>query len=55
VIKLPPTAELLQEELRQTVAGLAWDGPLIIGGGSMGGRVASMIADAVYEDGAIAA
>ncbi len=52
--KPPPKAELLQEEYRQAVAELGGDGPLIIGGKSMGGRVASLIADSLYEDGAIA-
>jgi uncharacterized protein len=51
--KPPPKAELLQGEYRQMVAELNVDGPIIIGGKSMGARVASMIADALYEDGAI--
>lgn len=49
----PPKAELLQDEYRQAVAELACGGPLIIGGKSMGGRVASMLADAVHNDGAV--
>lgn len=52
--KPPPKAELLQEEYRQAVAELGGDGPLVIGGKSMGGRVASMVADGLLEDGAIA-
>jgi uncharacterized protein len=51
--KPPPKAELLQDEYRYAIAELGCDGPLIIGGKSMGGRVASMVADALYEGGAI--
>jgi uncharacterized protein len=43
--KPPPKAELLMDEYRAAIAELKADGKLIIGGKSMGGRVASMIAD----------
>lgn len=49
--KPPPRAELLQDEYRQAVDTLAASGPLIIGGKSMGGRVASMVADELHADG----
>lgn len=52
--KPPPRAETLNPEYRAAVAELAADGPLIIGGKSMGGRVASMIADDLYSAGKIA-
>ena len=42
--KPPPRAETLIEEYRSAVARLGASGPLVIGGKSMGGRVASMIA-----------
>ena len=41
----PPKVDLLQDEYRAAIAALAHDGPLFIGGKSMGGRVASLIAD----------
>lgn len=41
----PPKAELLMDEYRAAIAALEAPGRLIIGGKSMGGRVASMIAD----------
>lgn len=50
----PPRAETLRDEYREAVAELRCKGPLIIGGKSMGGRVASMIADDVHADGRIA-
>ncbi len=49
----PPKVELLGEEFRAAVDQLACDGPLIIGGKSMGGRVASLIADELYAAGGI--
>jgi hypothetical protein len=52
--KPPPKAETLNPEYIQAVAALATSGPLVIGGKSMGGRVASMIADELYEKGAVA-
>ena len=51
----PPKAETVMPEYVAAVDDLGpTDGPLIIGGKSMGGRVASMIADAEYEAGRIA-
>jgi predicted alpha/beta-hydrolase family hydrolase len=52
--KPPPRADSLIEEYRAAVAGLALGAPLVIGGKSMGGRVASMVADDLYERGLIA-
>ena len=43
--KPPPRAETLCPEYMAAIAALKARGPLIIGGKSMGGRVASMIAD----------
>ena len=43
--KPPPRAETLKPEFAAAIAALKVRGPLIIGGKSMGGRVASMIAD----------
>ncbi len=43
--KPPPKAEKLIPEYRSAIESLDVQGPLIIGGKSMGGRVASMIAD----------
>ncbi len=43
--KPPPRAEKLCPEYVAAIAALGASGPLIIGGKSMGGRVASMIAD----------
>jgi predicted alpha/beta-hydrolase family hydrolase len=43
--KPPPRAETLKPEYAAAIAALKARGPLIIGGKSMGGRVASMIAD----------
>ena len=47
--KPPPRAEKLNSEYLATIDTLYVDGPLIIGGKSMGGRVASMIADDLFE------
>ncbi|SMP24968.1 alpha/beta family hydrolase [Shimia sagamensis] len=44
----PPKMEVLQLEYRAAVAALDCDGPLVIGGKSMGGRVASLIADDLF-------
>lgn len=52
--KPPPKAELLMEEYRHAISTLAPTGRLIISGKSMGGRVASMIADAEFAAGRIA-
>lgn len=50
----PPKAESLVPEYLTAVEALAVPGPLIIGGKSMGGRVASMIADDLYAEGKVA-
>ncbi len=50
----PPKADLLMPEYRAAVAALGARGPLIIGGKSMGGRVASMVADNLHAQGAVA-
>ena len=47
--KPPPRAEKLNSEYLAAIEELKADGPLIIGGKSMGGRVASMIADEQFE------
>jgi len=52
--KPPPRAETLNPEYRAAVAELAAVGALVIGGKSMGGRVASMIADDLFAAGKIA-
>jgi hypothetical protein len=52
--KPPPRAEKLMGEYLAAVDELAAAGPLIIGGKSMGGRVASMVADGLFARGAIA-
>lgn len=49
----PPKVEALQEEFLAAVEGFASSGPLIIGGKSMGGRVASLIAGELYAQGRI--
>jgi len=49
--KPPPRAESVQPEYRAAIAALRAKGRLIIGGKSMGGRVASMIADDVKPAG----
>ena len=51
--KPPPKAERLMDEYRAAVAAVPADVPLIIGGKSMGGRVASMVADELYAAGHI--
>ncbi|PWK76086.1 alpha/beta family hydrolase [Aminobacter sp. AP02] len=52
--KPPPRAETLNPEYKAAVEQLGAKGPLIIGGKSMGGRVASMIADELFASGKIA-
>ena len=52
--KPPPKAETLIPEYRAAVDALGATGPLIIGGKSMGGRVASMVADELHAAGRIA-
>lgn len=49
--KPPPKAELLMDEYRAAIEKLNAGGRLIIGGKSMGGRVASMIADEQHAAG----
>jgi predicted alpha/beta-hydrolase family hydrolase len=49
--KPPPRAETLEPEYAAAIAALKARGPLIIGGKSMGGRVASMIADEQHAAG----
>ena len=50
----PPKAETVMPEYVAAIAALGAKGKLIIGGKSMGGRVASMIADEVFAAGKIA-
>jgi uncharacterized protein len=50
----PPRAESLIGEYRAAVAAMATDVPLLIGGKSMGGRVASMVADELHGIGRVA-
>lgn len=52
--KPPPRAETLKGEYLAAVTELAAPTPLIIGGRSMGGRVASMVADELFAAGRIA-
>lgn len=52
--KPPPRAETLKHEYREAVAEVGATGPLIIGGKSMGGRAASMVADELFDEGRIA-
>ena len=52
--KPPPRADLLKTEYLAAVDALDRRGPLIIGGKSMGGRVASMVADELYASRRIA-
>ncbi|NKK71927.1 alpha/beta hydrolase [Rhizobium leguminosarum bv. viciae] len=52
--KPPPRAETLNPEYEAAIAELGASGPLIIGGKSMGGRVASMVADDLHRRGKVA-
>ena len=52
--KPPPRAETLKPEYLDAVRALGASGPLVIGGKSMGGRVASMIADDLHAAGTVA-
>ena len=52
--KPPPRAETLMPEYKSAVAEIGGPGSLIIGGKSMGGRVASMVADELHSAGVIA-
>ncbi|MDE1157317.1 MAG: thioesterase domain-containing protein [Neorhizobium sp.] len=49
----PPKAERLIDEYLAAVDCLASTGPLLIGGKSMGGRVASMVADRLHGEGRV--
>jgi predicted alpha/beta-hydrolase family hydrolase len=51
--KPPPKAELVMGEYRKAIEELGCKTPLIIGGKSMGGRVASMIAGQLHDAGKI--
>jgi hypothetical protein len=51
--KPPPKAEQLRDEYRAAVMGLPTGAPLLIGGKSMGGRVASLVADEMHAGGEI--
>src|SRR5690606_21207929 len=50
----PPRAESVMPEYAAAVEALGTTGKLVIGGKSMGGRVASMLADELYAAGRIA-
>jgi uncharacterized protein len=52
--KPPPRAERLMDEYVAAVAAAPQGVPLIIGGKSMGGRVASLVADRLFGEGRIA-
>jgi predicted alpha/beta-hydrolase family hydrolase len=52
--KPPPKAELLRDEYKNAVRDIGDARPLIIGGKSMGGRVASLVADELFADARIA-
>lgn len=49
----PPRAETLVDEYRSAFTELGASGPLVIGGKSMGGRDASLVADELFGAGAI--
>jgi predicted alpha/beta-hydrolase family hydrolase len=49
----PPKAETLIPEYLAAVRDVGASGPLVIGGKSMGGRIASMVADDLYRSGDI--
>lgn len=51
--KPPPRAEKVMPEYEAAIAALAAKTPLVIGGKSMGGRVASMLADQMFSQGRI--
>jgi predicted alpha/beta-hydrolase family hydrolase len=50
----PPRAEAVMPEYVAAVAALGPGAPLVIGGKSMGGRVASMVADGLRSEGKVA-
>ncbi len=49
----PPRADKLNPQYLAAIAALGATGTLVIGGKSMGGRVASMVADGLYQSGRI--
>lgn len=51
--KPPPRAERLMDEYRAAIVALDADAPLIIGGKSLGGRVASLIAQEEFDAGRV--
>lgn len=51
--KPPPRAERLMVEYRAAISELGEQGPLVIGGKSLGGRVASLVAKREFEAGRI--
>lgn len=51
--KPPPRADRLKPEYIAALEALAATGPIVIGGKSMGGRVASMVADDLFASGRI--
>jgi predicted alpha/beta-hydrolase family hydrolase len=50
----PPKIETLMDEYRAAIDELGQVETLVVGGKSMGGRVASMIADELWDDGLVA-
>lgn len=52
--KPPPKAERLMDEFRAAAAALPPGAPVLIGGKSMGGRVASLLADELHDAGVAA-
>ena len=50
----PPRTPVLEEEYRQLIAGYDGPGPVFIGGKSMGGRIATMVAGDEFRAGRIA-
>ena len=46
----PDKADVLLDSFRDQVKALAHDKPLVIGGKSMGGRIASLLADALFDE-----
>ena len=46
----PDKADVLLDSFRDQVKALAQDKPLVIGGKSMGGRIASLLADALFDE-----
>lgn len=52
--KPPPRTPVLEQEFSEAIERLDAPGRLVIGGKSMGGRIASMIADDLYDEGRIA-